>query len=81
MKIVRMNPLNGNGKIAAFFDVQTNDEILIKGFRIIKGTSGLFIATPNEKGKDGKYYDTVIFPKELKSDLEQIALDEYNKIR
>lgn len=78
MKITRMNKLNG-GKTLAFFDIETDDGILIKGFRIVDGNKGKFIATPDEKGKDGKYYETVTLPKEMKEKLEQLALAEYQK--
>jgi stage V sporulation protein G len=81
MKIIRMNLLkNDSGsKTAAFFDIQTQDGIIIKGFRIVNGSNGLFVSSPNEKGKDGKYYETVILPKEMKDDLEKLALEEYDK--
>ncbi|NMB81643.1 MAG: hypothetical protein GYA14_07465 [Ignavibacteria bacterium] len=81
MKIVRMNLLGSNSrsKTAAFFDFQTPDEITIKGFRLVNGSNGLFVAAPDSKGKDGKYYESVILPKELKKKLEKLALDEYNK--
>lgn len=80
MKIVRMNPLeNSNGKTAAFFDAQTDDGIIIKGFRLVDGSNGLFVAVPSEKGKDGKYYETVIVPKEIKNSLQDSAVEEYNK--
>ena len=81
MKIVRMNPLksDGSGKTAAFFDIQTNDGITIKGFRLVNGSNGLFMSSPDQKGKDGKCYETVTLPKELKSELEKMALEEYNK--
>jgi len=78
MKIVRMNKLNGEGKTAAFLDIQTDDDIIIKGFRLVNGSNGLFLASPDEKGKDGKYYDKVILPNELKQKLTQLAIDEYN---
>jgi stage V sporulation protein G len=39
---------------------------LIKGFRVITNSNGLFISVPDEKGKDVKYYETVILPKEMK---------------
>jgi len=83
MKIVRMNPLKSNagGKTAAFFDIQTQDGIIIKGFRIVNGVKGLFISSPDEKGKDGKYYETVILPKEMKDSLEKLAIEEYNKAK
>lgn len=78
MKIVRMNKLNG-GKTLAFFDVETDDGIILKGFRIVDGSKGKFIASPDEKGKDGKYYETVILPKEIKDKIEHLALEEYQK--
>jgi len=79
MKITRMNKIqNGTGKTAAFFDIETDEGIKIKGFRVVKGDKGLFVSSPNEKGKDGKYYDTVTLPKEMKKKLEKMAIDEYN---
>jgi DNA-binding cell septation regulator SpoVG len=80
MKIIRMNPLknDSNSKTAAFFDVQTGDGITIKGFRLVNGSNGLFLSSPDQKGKDGKYYETVILPKELKSELEKMAIGEFN---
>lgn len=79
MKITRMNKIdNSNSKTLAFFDIETNDGILIKGFRVVTGSNGLFISAPDEKGKDGKYYETVILPKEMKKQLEKMAIDEYN---
>ncbi|MFN3694331.1 MAG: septation protein SpoVG family protein [Ignavibacterium sp.] len=78
MKIIRMNKING-GKTLAFFDIETDDGIVIKGFRVVDGNNGKFIASPDEKGKDGKYYETVILPKEMKSQLEKLAIAEYEK--
>jgi stage V sporulation protein G len=71
---------SGTSKTLAFFDIQLDNEIIIKGFRIINGSKGLFISAPDEKGKDGKFHETVILPREMKSDLEKLALDEYNKM-
>ncbi|MBN1639419.1 MAG: septation protein SpoVG family protein [Ignavibacteriales bacterium] len=79
MKIIRMNPLkNSTGKTLAYFDIETNDEIIIKGFRIVDGSNGLFVSNPREKGRDEKFHDTVILPKEMKDELEKMALEEYN---
>jgi len=83
MKVVRMVPLSkaDSGKVAAFFDMQTDDEIVIKGFRLVNGANGLFISSPNDKGKDGKYYESVILPKKMKSSLEKLAIEEYNNLK
>jgi stage V sporulation protein G len=76
-----MNPVKNSsgGKLAAYFDIQTPDGIIIKGFRIVSGSNGFFISSPDEKGKDGKYYESVILPKEIKRDLEKTALEELKK--
>jgi stage V sporulation protein G len=81
MKIVRMNKLqnSGSGKTLAFFDIETSDGIIIKGFRLVDGAKGMFISSPDEKGKDGKYYEKVTLPKEMKESLEQLAISEFNK--
>ena len=81
MKISRMNPLKGESKTAAFFDIQTEEEIIIKGFRLVSGANGLFLSVPDEKGKDGKFYDKVIVPKELKEKLEKMAIEEYTRLK
>ena len=80
MKIVRMNTLqNSSSKTLAFFDVQTQDGIIIKGFRVVNGTKGLFISSPDEKGKDGKFYENVILPRDMRENLQEMALNEYGK--
>lgn len=80
MKVIRMTRINTDGgKTAAFFDIQTPDGITIKGFRLVSGTNGLFISPPSDKGKDGKFYDNVILPKNLKEELEKMAIDEFQK--
>jgi stage V sporulation protein G len=80
MKIIRMNHLDSTrGNVLAFFDVQTPEGIIIKGFRLVRGPNGMFISAHTEKGKDGKYYETVLVPRELKEPLEKQAVDEFNK--
>ncbi len=83
MKIARINKFKNNSgsKTEAFFDIQTDDEIIIKGFRIVNGPNGLFISPPDEKGKDGKYYESVILPKEIKNNVQKLAIEEYNKLQ
>ena len=81
MKINRMNPYDGNSKTAAFFDLETNEGIVIKGFTLVESSNGLFASAPSEKGKDGKYYDKVLLSNELKSELNDIAVSHYNQLK
>lgn len=78
MKINRMNPYEGNSNTAAFFDLETEEGVIIKGFTLVKGSNGLFASAPREKGKDGKYYDRVIMSPEMKNQLNDMAISHYN---
>ena len=80
MKINRMNPYDGDSKTSAFFDLETDEGIIIKGFTLVESVNGLFVSNPSEKGKDGKYYDKVVLSNELKTDLNDLAISHYNQL-
>ena len=80
MKIVRMHK-GSYGKIRAFFDLETNEGLVVKGFKIIEGIKGLFVSMPSEK-KEDEYSDTCYFTKESRHNrdkLNEIALQEYGE--
>ena len=79
MKIARMTKGQW-GKIRAFFDLQTDEGLVVKGFKLIEGMNGLFVAMPSEK-KEEDYQDVCYFKKEYKHNFEQlkkIAKEEYD---
>ena len=76
MKIERMNK-GAWGKVRAFFDIKTNEGFVIKGFKIMDGINGLFVSMPSQKGKEDEWFDTVWLDKELRDELNQLALDGY----
>ena len=67
------------GKIKAFFDVQTEDGFVMKGFKLVQGINGLFVGFPSQKGNDEEYYDTIYAERELKEELSQMAIDYYGQ--
>ena len=77
MKIERMNK-GSWGKVRAFFDLATSEGFTIKGFKIIEGINGLFVSMPSQKNKDDEYFDSVYASKELRDELNQLALDNYS---
>ena len=76
MKIERINK-GSWGKVRAFFDLTTSEGFTIKGFKIIEGINGLFVSMPSQKGSDGEYYDSIYASKELRDELNKLALDAY----
>ena len=78
MQIVSMKMAGGTSKIKAFFDVETPDHIIIKGFKVAEGTKGLFVGVPSEKGTGDKWFDRVILPPDIKEQITKAALAEYS---
>ena len=62
MKIVRMTKVE-YGKIIAFFDIETSEGLVIKGFKLIRmDEENIFVGSPSKKdGSDDKYNDIVIY--------------------
>ena len=73
MKIVRMK-VGEWGKLRAFFDVETTEGIVIKGFKLIEGINGIFVSNPSVKDDDGNYQDQVFLRKPTKDVLTEMAL-------
>jgi len=80
MKVLNMKLSSGSGGVKAFFDVETSEGFVIKGFKVAEGKNGLFIGVPSEQDKNDKtkYWDRVQMPKEVKDQLTNLALQEYN---
>lgn len=75
----RMHKLNGStSPLKAFCDIAINDSFIVKGFRVIEGKTGLFVAMPQEPGKDGKWYSTFMpTRKEVQDEIEKVVLESY----
>lgn len=77
-EVSRLHRLNGEGPTKAFCDLSILDSLVIKGLRVVEGEKGLFVSMPQETGKDGKWYNTVIpLKREVKDEIEKIVLEAY----
>ena len=76
--VKRINKLNGEGGSKAFCDVSVAETFLIKGIRVVEGKKGLFVSMPQERGKDGQWYDRVVpLTKEARQSISKIVLEAY----
>ncbi len=78
MEVVRLRCFDeGESKLKAFVDVAVG-EFIVKGLRIMQGEKGLFVAMPQEKGKDGRWYDC-FYPKspQARQALSEVILVAY----
>lgn len=76
---VRVFPVDED-KLKAYVTITVDNCFVIRDLKIIHGTSGLFIAMPAKKRKDGSYKD-IAHP--LNADtrvrMERTILDEYER--
>lgn len=49
--------LRSDEKLKAFVSITLNDSFVVRGLKIIKGNSGLFVAMPSRKRPDGQHQD------------------------
>lgn len=79
MKIDRMTTGTW-GKIKAFFDLSTEEGIVIKGFKLIEGINGLFVGMPSVKNAEGKYDNIAIIPDAENMDaVTELAKQKYDQ--
>ena len=64
-------------KVRAYFDIITEEGFTLKGFKLVEGVNGLFVGFPSQKGNDDEYHDTVWADKELKIEINKLAVAEY----
>ena len=76
MKISRMHK-GDYGKVRAFFDLETAEGLVVKGFKIVEGPTGPFVGLPSKKSSDGEYSDTVWADQELRKEISGLALAAY----
>ena len=49
--------LRNDDKLKAFVSITLNDSFVVRGLKIIRGNSGLFVAMPSRKRADGQHQD------------------------
>lgn len=79
VKVARLHKLESNSSVKAFVDIAVNDSLLLKGIRVVEGKNGIFVSMPREKGKDNKWYETIIPMNErIRSEISNEILYAYN---
>jgi len=77
---VKVMPVDGDEKLKAYVIIKIDDCFVIRDMKVIKGTSGYFLAMPSKKMKNGTHRD-IIHPvgKETRQMLEDEVLKEFRK--
>lgn len=74
---VRVFPVNEE-KLKAYATITFDDCFVVRDLKVINGNSGLFVAMPSKKRKDGSFKD-VAHPlnNDFRAKIEQAVLDAY----
>ena len=79
VQVVRLYRLEGESKVKAFADISIGD-FIVKGLKVLEGKKGLFVSMPQEKAKDGKWYNTVLpATKEAAQNMTAVVLEAYQQ--
>lgn len=77
---VKVLPVDGDEKLKAFVTIKLDGCFVIRDIKVIKGTTGYFVAMPAKKMKDGTHRDLVHpLDRSTRQMLEDLVLDEYNR--
>jgi stage V sporulation protein G len=80
IEVVDLRVITGDGKIKAFADVKFGDMIIIKGFSVLQGKQGIFVAMPRKASVDGRWFDILLPVSEaVKLEIETQILTAYDK--
>ena len=79
IEVVSMKRVAGEGKLKAFADVKLADCVLLKGFCVMEGKNGIFVAMPSKTSKDGRWVDMVEPEASVKRQIESRVLESYDR--
>jgi stage V sporulation protein G len=72
--------LRNDDKLKAFVSITLENAFVIRGLKIIRGNSGLFVAMPSRKRPDGQHQDLAHpINDETRKHLTKVVMDEYEK--
>jgi len=72
--------LRNDDKLKAFVSITLNDSFVIRGLKVIRGNSGLFVAMPSRKRPDGQHQDLAHpINDSTRKYLTEIVMAEYQK--
>lgn len=79
VEVVDIRKIVGDGNLRAFADVRVGDSLVIKGFCVMQGKSGIFVSMPRKASKDGRWFDILEPDDALKRELEGKVLKSYER--
>lgn len=69
------------GRVKAIANIVLNDQIQVRGLRVINGENGMFVGYPIDPFYKGEGYRNIFFPitAELRHHIEKSVLEKYDE--
>jgi stage V sporulation protein G len=82
LKVARFHRIEDQSNLRGFCDVVVNEELVVKGVKVMNGKNGLFVSMPARRAADGKWYD-MVFPitRQAREELHRKVLSAYEESR
>ena len=78
---VRVFPVDDGDRLKAYVNIVIDNCFILRDLKIIDGNSGVFVAMPSKKRKDGSYRDTAHpLDNETRKKIEDMVLKEYHDV-
>lgn len=72
--------LRNDDKLKAFVSITLNNSFVVRGLKIIRGNSGLFVAMPSRKRPDGQHQDLAHpINDATRKYLTEVVMTEYSR--
>lgn len=80
IEVTEIVKINSDGNLKALANVILDDVLIVRGFKVLKGKSGLFVGMPQKLTKEGRWYDIVNCVDEaIKRKIEDAILEAYDR--
>ncbi len=78
--VLKENP--NLGKIKGMADVVLNDQLQLRGLKVVDGQYGLFVGYPNDPFYKGEDYRSIYLPiaRQFREHLENCVLEKYQEV-
>ncbi|MFA5467698.1 MAG: septation regulator SpoVG [Sphaerochaetaceae bacterium] len=77
---VRVRRITSEGKLRAYATITFDNQFVVHNLKVIDGKSGLFVAMPSRKTKNGEFKD-VAHPisSDFRATMQEAILEAYSK--
>ena len=79
IEVVDIRKMTGDSKLKATADVRLAGCVLMKGFGVFEGKSGIFVGMPRKTTQEGKWFDVVEMNGPIRRQVEMKVLEAYDR--